>query len=112
MEKALDPDVLLSDFSEDDTAWVLRDLKSGEYVVIPHEKYPGRIILHFFMSAADATRVREELDRANPAFSSKEIYPYEVKLKAAARSSVADDPVNGFVVHTPREVLEFIEHRH
>jgi hypothetical protein len=59
------------------------------------------------MSAEDAKRVRQELDRENRALSGKEIYPHEVKLKPAARAFVAEDPVNGFVVHTPREVLEF-----
>jgi hypothetical protein len=56
MAMPLDTDTILSEFSEEDTAWVLRDLESGQYVTIPHQRYPGRHIFHFFMSCEDAKK--------------------------------------------------------
>src|SRR5438132_1932990 len=108
METPLDVDAILSDFSEEDTAWTLQDPESGQYVTIPHERYPGCQIFHFFVSAEDARRVIETIDAANPALRRREVFPYEVKLKVSLRS-LATDPVNGFVVHTPNEVLEFLD---
>jgi hypothetical protein len=52
-----DLNTILSEFPEKDTAWTLRDRKSGQYVTSPHERYPGRHIFHFFMSAKDAEDV-------------------------------------------------------
>ncbi len=110
MEKALHLDVILGEFAEEDPAWVLRDSESGKYVTIPHPRYPKRQIFHFFMSVEDAKRVAEALLAENPALKVKDIYPCEVKLKEALRG-LAVDPVNGFVVHTPNEVFEFLRER-
>lgn len=63
MTEPLSLDTLLAEFDEAAEAWVLRDSRSGKYVTIPHERYPGRIILHFFMSRdtkADAEAALED----------------------------------------------------
>ncbi len=109
MSMPLDLDTILSEFSEKDTAWTLRDRKSGQYVTIPHERYPGRHIFHFFMSAQDAKDLLSEIVVENPRLGGRDIYPEELKLKTALRSLAAEDPLNGFVVHTPNEVFEFLE---
>ncbi len=108
MAMPLDLDTILIEFSEEDTAWTLRDLESGQYVTIPHSRYPGRQIFHFFMSSDDAKKVSSRLDLENPKLREREIYPYEVKLKASLRA-LAADPENGFVVHTPNDVFEFLD---
>jgi hypothetical protein len=62
------------------------------------------------MSCEDAKKVINELDLENPKLKKREIYPYEMKLKASLRA-LAADPENGFVVHTPNEVFEFLAQR-
>jgi uncharacterized protein (DUF433 family) len=110
MEIPLDLDTILSEFSEEDTAWILKDLESGKYVTIPHERYPGRQIVHFFMSSEDATKLGRKINAVHQELSSREVFPYEVKLKASLRS-LATHPQNGFVVPTPNEVFEFLNQK-
>lgn len=33
----------------------------GKYVIIPHPKYPGRAIIHFFLNRAQAEHVLKEI---------------------------------------------------
>ena len=112
MSEPLDIDTILSEFSEEDTAWVLREEDSGKNVLIPHSKYPGRNIFHFFLSELDAKRLIDVLMVESPALRGRRIAAYEVRLKQALRgidnSGNADD---GFVVHTPNEVFDFLWNR-
>jgi hypothetical protein len=41
--------------------------------------------------------------------SRRDIYPEKLKLKKALRALAIEDPLNGFVVHTPNEVFEFLD---
>ena len=61
------------------------------------------------MSAKDAKDVVAEIAVENAALSKRAIYPEKVKLKRAMRALAPRDPRNGFVVHTPNEVFEFLE---
>lgn len=111
MTDPLSLETILAEFSEDAEAWVLKEKSSEQYLAIPHPKYPGRQPLHFFMSRADAEAVLNEVLDVNTNLQAKDIFPSKVMLLRAARA-IATKPVpggvDGFVVHPPNEVFEFI----
>ncbi len=112
MEMPLDLDTMLSELSEEESAWTLRDGKSGLYVTIPHERYPGLEVYHFVESYEDAKKVLDWLFAENPAFfRARFIYPCEVKLKASLRLLLGTDPLSGFAVHRRNEVFEFLDRK-
>ena len=87
------------------------DRKTKKYVTIPHPKYPGRNPIHFFLSKEDAERVLAEILDVNWPLKNREIFAVSVKLLKAVRNISADKTANnadGFVVHPPNEVFEFI----
>jgi hypothetical protein len=107
-------DVILSDFSENDSAWVLQDTGSGRYVTIPHPKYPGRQPIHFFMSQSDANDLLREILTASEHLRNKSIVAIKVKLHEALRgiaSGSGPEMADGFVLHSPNEVYEFLKDR-
>jgi hypothetical protein len=111
MTDPLSIETIVAEFPEDAQAWVLKEASSQQYVAIPHPKYPCRRPLHFFMSRADAEALLTEILDVNPGLQGKDIFPAKVKLLQAARA-IATKPVpggiDGFVVHPPNEVFEFI----
>jgi hypothetical protein len=108
-------ETILAEFDEEAEAWVLQDKTSGMYVTIPHPKYPGRNPIHFFMSESDAQDVLVEILDVNPKLKEKEIYPVKVKLiqtiKGVASGANKLGNADGFVVHSPNEVFEFINEK-
>jgi len=114
MTEPLSLDIILSEFNEDDKAWVLQDEDSKLYVTIPHPKYPGRQPIHFFMRRMDAEDILTEIVGENERLRKKNIFPVSVNLLQAIRNIGIDaNPRNavGFVVHTPNEVYEYIQER-
>jgi hypothetical protein len=111
MTDPLSLETIISEFTEDTEAWVLKEASSERYVAIPHPKYPGRRPLHFFMSRGDAEAVLTEILDVNLGLQGEDIFPEKVKLLQAARG-IATKPIpggiDGFVVHPPNEVFEFI----
>ena|ERR1700733_969156 len=114
MNEPLSLTAVQSEFDENTKAWVIKEKSSEQYVAIPHPKYPGRNILHFFMSRSDAEDVLTEILDVNPRLRGKDIFPTEVKLLQAARA-IAEKPIpggiDGVVIHAPNEVLDFIRNR-
>ena len=111
MTDPLSLDTILAEFSADSEAWVLQDAKSKKYVIIPHPKYPGRNPIHFFLSKNDAEVVLQEILDVNWSLKNRDIFPVKVKLLIACKSIAADKSIghaDGFVVHPPNEVFEFI----
>ncbi|MFZ4702041.1 MAG: hypothetical protein ACOYMG_18505 [Candidatus Methylumidiphilus sp.] len=111
MTDPLSLDTIQSEFSEQSEVWVLQDTKSKKYVTIPHPKYPSRNPIHFFMSRDDAESVLQEILDVNWALKNRNIVATKVKLLLACRSIAADkthDNADGFVVHPPNEVYEFL----
>lgn len=111
MTDPLSLETILAEFSEDTEVWVLQDEKSKKYVTIPHQKYPGRNPIHFFLSKSDAESVLIEILDVNWALKNRNIFPVKVKLLKAVRSIAADKTLgnaDGFVVHPPNEVFEFV----
>ena len=108
-------ETILSEFSGDEDAWVLQEISTGLYVTIPHPKYPGRSSIHFFTSKLDAQDVLVELIDVNDNLKNREIYPVKVKLIPAIKgvAAGASNPFNsdGFVVHSPNEVFEYLQER-
>ena len=106
-------EAILSKFSDDSDAWVLQDKTSERFVTIPHPRYPGRNPIHFFITKSDAKDLLVKLMKVNKSLKDKEIYPVKVKLIPAINgiASGANNPLNAdsFVVHSTKEVLEFIE---
>ncbi|MCG5517429.1 MULTISPECIES: hypothetical protein, partial [unclassified Ectothiorhodospira] len=112
MSDPLSLNVIESEFSENSEAWVLQDRQPEKYLTIPHPRYPGRHPIHFFLKKEDAQDVLQEIVEVNPDLADKEIYPVNVKLLQACRGIAANqDPGNadGFVVHPPNEVYEFLQ---
>lgn len=105
-------ETILTEFSEDTDAWVLQEKPTGLYVTIPHPKYPGRNPIHFFLSKSDAQEILVELVDVNARLKDREIYPVMVKLipsiKGIAAGSDNSWNADGFVVHSPNEVFEFV----
>jgi hypothetical protein len=111
MTDPLSLETILAEFSEETEAWVLQDKKSKKYVSIPHSKYPGRNPIHFFLSKNDAESILTEILDVNWALRNRDIFPVNVNLLQAVRSIAADKTLgnaDGFVVHPPNEVFEFI----
>lgn len=103
-------ETLLGEFDDKYEAWVLRDARSGRYLTIPHPKYPGRIIVHFFMSRENAVTVLDAVTKAGSAVvAAAPMIPVKVNLHEAMRSIAATKTpgfADGFVVHPPNEVFE------
>lgn len=79
-----------------------------------HKDYRGRRPIHFFMKREDAEALLRELVDENVRLKDQDIIPVRVKLLHALRGIAADtDPDNadGFVVHSPNEVYEYIRDR-
>lgn len=111
MTEPLSLETIVAEFSDSAEAWVLQDTKSKKYVTIPHPKYPGRDIIHFFLSKNDAEQVLTEILDVNEVLKGRDIFAVSVNLLKAVRSIAADKTVGnavGFVVHPPNEVFEFV----
>ena len=114
MTEPLSLDVILEKFNKDDDAWVLQDEDTKRYVVIPHDKYPGRRPIHFFLRKEDAEAILIELNEVNRYLKNKNIFPVKVKLITAIKGIAFDkspDNADAFVVHSPNEVYEYIRDR-
>ncbi len=111
MTELLSLDTILNELPDDDEMWVLQDRASGLYVTIPHERYPGRRIIHFFMKRDDAQASLDLIFEVNERLKGKDIVPIKVKLKRAILGIAADrnpDHADAFVVHSPNEVFEYL----
>lgn len=114
MTQPLPLDTVLTEFAEDKEAWVLQGKRSGKYLTIPDNRYPGRRPVRFFMSRLDADRMLSEVLKVNPSLASDGIGPVSVKLLQALRSIAADKTpgnADSFVVHSPNEMYEFLRDR-
>lgn len=114
MSEPLSLETITGEFTEDYEAWVLQDTKSKKYVVIPHPKYPGRSPIHFFMSQQDADQVLQEILAVNSTLPRHTVVPTKVRLLQACRIIAAGGSAagaDGFVVHPPNEVFEWIRQR-
>lgn len=114
MTQPLPLDAVLTEFSEDKEAWVLQGKRSGKYLVIPDNRYPGRRPVRFFMSRFDAERMLAEVLKIKPSLAAEAIAPVSVKLLQALRSIAADRTfgnADSFVVHSPNEMYEFLRDR-
>jgi hypothetical protein len=110
MTDPLPLETLLGEFDENYEAWILGDPTTNTYVTIPHPKYPGRQIMHFFMSHDDAMVVLDAIVKAgSQKIERAPVIPMQVKLHEAMRSIAANKRigfVDGFVVHPPNEVFD------
>lgn len=114
MNQPIPFEVLETELDAYATAWILQEKQSGNYLLIPHDKYPGRRILHFFLSQGDAEKVLMEVNEANPDLSKRLIMAVEIELFPLLRRIAAnqlDGVADGFVVHSPNEVLDFVRER-
>jgi hypothetical protein len=114
MTQPLSLEVILSELDENAEAWVLKDVRSGKYVIIPDTRYPGRKPVRFFMRREDAEAVLMELIDVNPELAKKEIHPFKVRLITSLRGIASDtnpDNADAFVVHSVNEVYEFLREK-
>ncbi len=105
-------ETILSELGDKSDAWVLQDKTTSLYVTIPHPNYPGKNPIHFFLSKEDAQAILIEIMDVNSKLKNREIYPVKVKLVQAIKgiAAGANNPwkADGFVVHSPNEVYEFV----
>ncbi len=110
MIQPLSLDVIEGEISEDYKAWAIQ-ARSGDFLVIPDDRFPGRHPIRFFMSEADAKRVIEAVLTAKPELKRANLTPIELPLRDSLRR-IALDPnpehADSFVVHSPNEVFEFV----
>ncbi len=103
-------ETMLGEFDDKYEAWVLRDSRSGLYVTIPHSRYPGKTIVHFFMSFENALAVLDAIAKTgNAKIAAAPIIPVKVNLHEAMQAIAATETpgyADGFVVHSPNEVFE------
>ncbi len=78
MTQPLPLDTVLSEFSETSEAWVLQAKRSGKYLTIPDNRFPGRRPVRFFMSRLDADRMLTEVLKVNPSLAAENISPVGV----------------------------------
>jgi hypothetical protein len=110
MIKPLDLDVVEGEFSEDYKAWTIR-AKSGDYLEIPDNRFPGRHPIRFFMSEADAQRVLDAVLTVKPELGKAKLAPIQLPLLDPLRRIARDtnpNHIDSFVVHSPNEVYEFV----
>ncbi len=110
MAEPLSLEVIQSEFSEESEAWVLRDVKSGKYLIIPHPNYLNRKPIHFFFNKEAAQDVLTEVLDVNDKMRNEDVFPVQVKLLQTLREiALGKTNGDGFVVHPPIEVYEFLE---
>ncbi len=112
MAEPLSLEAIESEFSDQTEAWTLQDKPTEKYLIIPHPKYPGRHPIHFFFNRSAAEDVLTEILHVNHKMKGKDIFPVKVKLLQTLRD-IASGKTNGdgFVVHPPNEVYEFLRDR-
>ena len=80
MTQPLPLDTVLSKFSEQSDAWVLRSKRKGTYLTIPDNRFPGRRPVRFFISRADAERMLAAVLEVNPSLASEQIAPISTQI--------------------------------
>ena len=110
MAEPLSLEVIQSEFSEESEAWVLKDIKSGKYLIVPHPSYPNRKPIHFFFNKEAAQDILTEILDVNEKIGNEDVFPVQVKLLQTLREIASGKTNgNGFVVHPPNEVFEFLQ---
>lgn len=109
MTEPIGIDSILSEFTEDDSAWIVMDAISGARLNVPAPQYPGIDVVRFFLSPEDAARHIEEVLKAAPHLRESVLVPVPVPLIKTATGIAAQKKLGakvGFVVHSPNEVFE------
>jgi len=107
-------DVLETEFDDQKEAWVLQDVMSKQYVIVPDDRYPGRRPVRFFLRREDADALLREIRKQNKKLAKRKIEAMKVKLLPSLRAIAADTTpgqADTFVVHSPNEVFEFARDR-
>lgn len=112
MAEPLSLKTIESEFTEETEAWTLRDEKNLRYLIIPHPSYPNRHPIHFFFNQNAAQDILTEILDVNEKLRNEDIFPVKIKLLTTLRE-IASEKTNGdgFVVHSPNEVYEFLRDR-
>ena len=85
--------------------------KSGAFLLILDNRFPGKRPIRFFMSQADAVRVIDAILQAKPGLIPQKLVAVQVRLLDSLRGIAKDrnpDNADSFVVHSPNEVYEFV----
>ena len=111
MTEPISLDVLEREFDDDKEVWVLRDVRSQKYVIVPDDRFPDRRPVRFFLRKSDAEALLTAIREENAALRGRRIGAVKVKLLPAARRIAADnnpDHADSFVVHSPNEAFDFV----
>jgi hypothetical protein len=104
-------DTIINGLADNDEMWVLQDLRSKRYLIIPDPRYPGRRPIRFYMKEQDAQAVLDRVLDVNKELQDNDIVSVNVKLKPALRGIAADknpEHADAFVVHSSNEVFEYL----
>lgn len=110
MIRPLSLDVIEGEFSEDYKAWAIQS-KSGDFLVIPDDRFPGRHPIRFFMSEDDAQRVLDAVLDVRPELRRAKLSAIQLPLRDSLRRIAEDsnpDHADSFVVHSSNEVYDFV----
>ena len=103
-------DVLLGEYTEQHKVWAIQG-RSGKYLAIADQRFPGRRPVRFFTSEYDAVRVLETVLEVKPTLDKLGLEVVEVRLLQALRRVKTDrtpPKADSFVVNTPDEVYPII----
>ncbi len=106
----IDFETIDADLSETAKAWALQERDTGEWVYVPHAKYPGRRPIFLFLRHEDAIDFLQELLEENDALNNKGIYVTEVDLKLMMQriASGSITGIDSYAVYSPNEVYEWL----
>jgi len=105
------PEMIRADFPPRYEAWILRDEEAGRDLYIPHHDYPGKSIVHFFMSKESAQETFEAILVEEPQKAARlsQVKPVKVVWEDKVREIeglYAQNRAIGYTTHSPQEVFE------
>jgi hypothetical protein len=103
-------DVILSEFSEQQTVWAIQG-KSGRYLAIPDHRFPGRRPIRFLTTQYDADRLIASVLALRPELEKQHLVVVEVRLLDAIRKVSAEKTpalADSYVINTPGELSDLI----
>lgn len=108
--KGLTPEVIDSEFSSEDRAWVISDAATSSFVVMPDPRYTEPVV-QFFMKMEDAEQYAREVQAANAQLQEKNLQPLSVKLKETMQIVMTAEPPCAIIVHSPNAMYQHFHDR-
>lgn len=108
--KGLTPEVIDSEFSEDDRAWVVSEEGTDSLLVVPDPRYAEPVV-QFFMKLEDAQQYALDVKEENENLKDKNLQPKSIKLKETMRAVMGAEPPCAVILHSPNAMYEYFRDR-